>query len=184
VLLRLVATDSQPGTWIFIEAMQGLRWNTITLNRMASEALNAFLQVGKVAIQQDLPALLREVRDVITQLECPAVPGALQELDGVLQAHRTANLGKQMRVAMESSDFDRAAFAVAEIAGLGTLEAAAALREIRRQPARELEHGYEIDNEEVEAGYSPKWVTEIKSSAELGEALSGLERERWEAARP
>ncbi|MDP2875713.1 MAG: HEAT repeat domain-containing protein [Holophaga sp.] len=184
VLLRLIATGAEPGTWIFIEAMQGLRWNSITLNRIANEAVASFLKVGKEAIKRDSPSLLGEARGLIEKLECPTAHSALQELDYLLQVHRTANLAKQKRVALDSSDFDKAAFAVAEIAGLGTKEAEVALKEIRSQPARELEQGYEIDKEDVEAGYSPKWVTEIKSSSELGEALSGLERERWEAARP
>lgn len=182
VLLRLVTSNYQPNNWIFIEAFRGLRWNTITLNQIADEALIFLLQLGRNAIRWDNNSLLGDVRSLIGRLTTPATRSALEELDKLLRERRTVNLPNLLKIALESQKFDEAESAIAEIAGLGTDEAYSALVKIRQQPVRQLEHSYETDNEEVEAGYSPKWVSVTVSSSELGKALSGPERTRWEAA--
>ena len=168
VLLRLVTSHYHPNTWIFIEALRGLSWNTITLNQIAGEALTSFLLLGKNAIRWHDNSLLRDVRAMISKLETAATRSALAELDKLLQERRTADLPNLLKIAMESKEFDKADAAIAEIAALGTDAAHAALVTIRQQPLRQLEHSYETDNEDVEAGYSPKWVTVTRSSSELG----------------
>ena len=86
------------------------------------------------------------------------------------------------KLALTANAFEDAQSAIAEIAGLDDPQAKDALRRIRRAPDRMLTHTFVTDNEDVEAGYSPKTVVMQRSSAYLGEDLTGEAATRWAAA--
>jgi hypothetical protein len=192
-LLALLATESHANTWVFIDIGQGLSWNTITLRQLGDEAVPPLLTAGRnvlgwrraTAGERGLQAKwLRDIGAIILKLETPAARSAGTELSDRLQALRAQELPRLLKAALESADFDEAASAIAEIAGLESTEAQTALVKIREQPGRPLDHEYETDNTDVETGYSPKWVRVSRSSAELGETLAGEARARWDAAKP
>jgi hypothetical protein len=192
VLLKLIISESNSNSWIFIEAIRGLSWNTITLNKIAAEALPPLLQAGRNVLgwkrstageRSAQASFLSQVREIIENLQTSAGSSALDELDKQLRDRRTAELPGLLKTALESKVFEEAESALAEIAGLETDEAHAALVKIRQQALRQLIHTYEKDDETVETGYSPKRVSVSRSSSELGETLKGPGLARWEAAR-
>jgi hypothetical protein len=181
VLLELVTSDFQHGHVLFTEALSALRWGGATLSQFADEALVSLRLLGRRAILWTDNALLLNVRSMIQELGIPAARVALEELDELLREQRTMGLPALLKIALESTQFDDAAFAVAEIAALGSDDAHAALVTIRRQPLRHLEHSYKKDDPGAE-NLSLRLFHETLSSSKLGEALSGPQRARWDAA--
>jgi hypothetical protein len=143
--------------------------------------LVSLLLLGRRAIIWSDNGLLLDVRSIIEQLGIPAARVALEELDELLRERRTVGLPALLKVALESTRFDDAALAVAEIAALRTDDAHAALVTIRRQPLRRLEQSYQKDDDGAE-NLSLRLFHETLSSSKLGDALSGPQRARWDAA--
>jgi hypothetical protein len=190
-LLDLLAAQSTSNSWAFVDALYGLSWNTITLRKLADEAVPPLSKAGKnvlawkrgTAGERAVQAkALRDIAEILEKLATPAARSARTELNDRLQRSRATELPGLMKIALESGAFEEAESAIAEIAELGTPEALAALTKIRKQPVRTLDHQFETDNPHVESGYAPKWVSVARPSSELGETLKGEARARWERA--
>jgi HEAT repeat protein len=190
-LLDLLAAQSTSNSWVFVDALHGLSWNTITLRKLADEAAPQLLKAGKNVVAwkrrtagERVPqaTTLREIGEILEKLATPAARSARAELNDLLQRQRAKELPGLVKIALESGAFEEAESAIAEIAELGTPDALAALTKIRHQPKRCLDHQFETDNPDVESGYSPKWVSVARPSSELGETLKGEARTRWERA--
>ena len=165
--------------------------DTIRLRELADEAVPPLSKAGRnvlawkcgTAGERAVQAkALHDVAEILEKLATPAARSARAELSDVLQRQRAKELPGHVKIALESGAFEEAESAIAEIAELGTPDALAALTKIRKQPVRYLDHQFETDNTDVEAGYSPKSVSVARPSSELGETLKGEARARWERA--
>jgi hypothetical protein len=192
MLLDILTATATSDNWIFSDARSGLSWNKIALQPIADDAVAALLRAGKSVLawqretgrarnQQTL--VLDDLRKTLGNLGTASARSAAGELAALLQRQRARELPGLTKIALESGAFEEAQSAVREIAELGTAEAHAALVKIRGQPMRQLDHFHEIDNPDVESGYSPKWSTDSRLSSELGDELKGDDLARWNAAK-
>jgi hypothetical protein len=148
VLLDLLAAESTSNSWVFMDACSGLSWNTITLRKLADEAVPPLSKAGSnvlawkrgTAGERAVQAkALHDVAEILEKLATPAARSARAELSDVLQRQRAKELPGLVKIALESGAFDEAESAIAEIAELGTPDGLAALTKIRKQPVRYLD---------------------------------------------
>jgi hypothetical protein len=126
--------------------------------------------------------IMKKLQWVLGHAKAASAARAATELAQQLAALSSRDVPLLEKLALTTDAFEDADAAIAEIAGLDSSAAMDALRRIRRAPDRYMTHTYVTDNEDVEAGYSPKTVQLERSSKYLGEELGGAARARWAAA--